>query len=240
MEEMQKQTENVPLDATETADVADKEKPAFCNKFATADELEKAYDNLQREFTKKCQQNAQLSRALETARAESACHATPCETEPPSSRPDGQNTELPTENDSDAARTPLYESPDWDNTVEQFMSKYPSAARYAKDIAKTLASNAELSLRKDCLEKAYFDVLQKADRPYEELVGDEEFLERYVYGNDRVRDRIIEDFLRRNMDVQAPRTIAASGRTHVTPPSRPRSIREAGGIVKNMLANRRI
>ena len=51
MEEMQKQTENVPLAEPCAAD-GDKDRPAFCNKFATADELERAYDNLQREFTK--------------------------------------------------------------------------------------------------------------------------------------------------------------------------------------------
>ena len=64
---MQKQTENVPLAEPCAAD-GDKDRPAFCNKFATADELERAYDNLQREFTKKCQQNSELTRALAEAR----------------------------------------------------------------------------------------------------------------------------------------------------------------------------
>lgn len=72
------------------------------------------------------------------------------------------------------------------------------------------------------------------------MVSDDDFLEKYVYGNQRVKDRIIERYLLENIDAQVPRTIAGSGRTHVTPPSRPKSIREAGGIVKNMLANRRI
>lgn len=239
MEDMQKQTESLPLEAQETA-MEDKEKTAFCNKFATAGELEKAYDNLQREFTKKCQQNSELTRALEAVKegAHSADEKT--EGEPTEARPEGRDTETPTASNCALPTTPLYETDGWDDKVSEFMKKYPSADRYTGVIAKELASDRELATRDDCLERAYFLALQKADKSFEEIAADERFLEKYVYGNEKIKDRIIEEFLLKNMDVQAPRTIAASGRTHVTPPSRPRSIREAGGIVKNMLANRRI
>lgn len=238
MEDTQKQTENVPREE-DKAHTADKDKPAFCNKFATADELEKAYDNLQREFTKKCQQNSELSRALkQTAQAVQKCGRT--DGEPRMSQTEGREKETSTETECDCAKTPVYDSPEWENKVSEFFREYPAAQRYTDKIAKALASDADLAKRGDCLERAYFAVLRQADRPYEEIAGDESFLEKYVYGNQKVKDRIIEEFLRKNTEVVAPRVIAASGRTNVTPPSRPKSIREAGGIVKNMLANRRI
>lgn len=245
MEKMQKQTETLPLGINGDVDAADKEKTAFCNKFATADELEKAYDNLQREFTRKCQQNSALSKALEQAKChagegeENKITADTCK-EPSVQRPEGQETELPTADNGGTATTPVYESPDWDEKVKKFMQDYPSAQRYTRRIAKVIAENTQLATCEDCLEKAFFKVLLDADRPYEELASDDNFIEKYIAKNDKVKDRIIAEFLRKNMDVQAPRIIAGSGRTHVTPPSRPKSISEAGGIVKNMLANRRI
>ncbi len=239
MEETQKQTETLPLAEPQEAQAEDKEQTAFCNKFATAGELEKAYGNLQREFTRKCQQNAQLSRELESYRAGAAKEAEG-DGEPLSARPEGQENDMPTAENGAEAKTPVYESPEWDDKVKDFMKKYPKAARYTQEIARKLATDGELALREDCLERAFFDVLQSSDRSFEELAADEEFLQKYVYENERVKDRIIREFLRKNMDVSAPRMIADGGRTHVTPPSRPKSISEAGGIVKNMLANRRI
>lgn len=235
MEEVQKQTEDLSPDAPVEAS-EDKERTAFCNKFATADELEKAYDSLQREFTKKCQVNSRLSRELEELRnAKETTYG-----EPPTARPEGREKETPTALNGAKATTPVYESPDWESRVGEFMKKYPQAARYTQSIAKTLAQDQSLAMREDCLERAYFDVLVKADRTPEEVIADDDFLEKYVFDNPRVKDRIIEKYLLENMDAEVPRTIAGSGRTHVTPPSRPKSIREAGGIVKNMLANRRI
>lgn len=239
MEDTQKQTEQLPLAESADANGNDKERPAFCNKFSSAEELEKAYDNLQREFTKKCQANSALVRELEAARSGER-KEDEGEREPQAARPEGQHTDLPTADNGDGAKTPFYESEDWDGRVNGFMQKYPSAARHTAEIAKVLAEDKELAMQSDCLEQAYFRVLRATDRPYEELADDEKFLEKYVYANERVRERIIEDFLREKIETRVPPTIAASGRTHLTPPSRPRSIREAGGIVKNMLENRRI
>ncbi len=235
MEEVQKQTEDLSP-AAPVGEPEDKERTAFCNKFATADELERAYDSLQREFTRKCQANSRLSREIEELRNAKAT----TDGEPPTARPEGREIETPTALNGAEATTPVYESPDWESRVGEFMKKYPQAARYTQSIARTLAHDPSLASREDCLERAYFDVLVKADRPPEEVVADDDFLEKYVYDNPRVKDRIIERYLLENLDAEVPRTIAASGRTHVTPPSRPKSIREAGGIVKNMLANRRI
>ena len=235
MEEVQKQTEDLSPEA-HVDEAADKERTAFCNKFATADELEKAYDSLQREFTKKCQVNSRLSRELEELRNAKVT----TDGEPLTARPEGRGNETPTALNGVEATTPVYESPDWECRVGEFMKKYPQAARYTQSIAKTLAGDPSLAMREDCLERAYFDVLVKADRTPEEVVADDDFLEKYVLDNPRVKDRIIEKYLLENLDAEIPRTIAGSGRTHVTPPSRPKSIREAGGIVKNMLANRRI
>lgn len=51
---------------------ADNGEEIFCGKFASVGELERAYDSLQSEFTRRCQLNAQLKRRLEESAAKSS------------------------------------------------------------------------------------------------------------------------------------------------------------------------
>lgn len=48
---------------------ADNGNRIFCGKFASVGELEKAYDSLQSEFTRKCQRNAWLEKRFEESEA---------------------------------------------------------------------------------------------------------------------------------------------------------------------------
>ena len=59
MEDSQKQTPAAPQIGGENGE------RVFCGKFASAGELEKAYDSLQSAFTRKCQRSAELERKLE-------------------------------------------------------------------------------------------------------------------------------------------------------------------------------
>ena len=51
---------------------ADNGEKIFCGKFASVGELERAYDSLQSEFTRRCQLNALLKRRLEESAAKSS------------------------------------------------------------------------------------------------------------------------------------------------------------------------
>lgn len=246
MQEEQKQTDIIPPEQTDGAatDIeqspvekpeTDKDKTVFCNKFSSAQELEKAYDNLQREFTKKCQRNSDLTKKLAEVQSKMQDNAD----ERGESRPQEREIEASAMQTVDE-NLPVYALPDWDEKVKGFMQEYPEAHKYTDSIAGEIAADENLSRDKDCLRKAFLRVLKRNDVPYEQLVEDENFLQKYVYGNDRIRDYFEKRILLDNIQVSPPSVIRSSGLTSVTPPSRPKSIREAGGIVKKMLANRRI
>lgn len=216
-------------------DGQDKDKTVFCNKFSSAEELEKAYNNLQKEFTKKCQQNAMLIKKFNELKDLSQANALQDNFQ---TQPKERDTETPSTNNTAENRL-QYALPDWEEKVKAFLQQYPIANRFTGKIATILAQNDDLSCQGDCLELALLQVLQNENRSFEEIAEDQEFLKTYIFNNEKIKDVIIKEYLR-NLNVNTPTVIAENGRTSICPPSRPKSIRDASGIVKNMLANRRI
>ena len=191
----------------------DNESAASVGKFASSEELLKAYKNLEAEFTRKCQQLKESERRSEPA-AESA---------------------------ADAGSAPLYESEEWDDKVAAFLGEYPIAEEYAKDIAKLLSEDRALAGQENCLEIALGKVLAKNYRRPESIVEDEAFLEEHVYRNDKIRDRVIRDYLEGLSSLAgAPKTLPHGGAAAIIPPSRPRTIEEAGAMAEKMIKARRI
>ena len=191
----------------------DNEKAASVGKFASSDELLKAYKNLEAEFTKKCQQLKEAERRSEPsdeARAEEGS-------------------------------APLYEREEWDDKVAAFLGKYPIAEEYAKEISAVLSEDRELAEQENCLEVALGRALAKSYRKPESMIEDEAFLEKYVYGNDKIRDRVIRDYIEGLSPLAgAPRTLPHGGAAAIIPPARARSVEEAGAMAQKFILSRRI
>ena len=191
----------------------DNESAASVGKFASSEELLKAYKNLEAEFTRKCQQLKESERRSEPA-AEVA---------------------------ADAGSAPLYESEEWDDKVAAFLGEYPIAEEYAKDIARLLSEDRALAGRDNCLEIVLGKVLAKNYRRPESIVEDEAFLEEHVYRNDKIRDRVIRDYLEGLSGLAgAPKTLPHGGAAAIIPPSKPRTVAEAGAMAEKMIRSRRI
>ncbi len=191
----------------------DNEKTVSVGKFANSDELLKAYNHLEAEFTKKCQQ-------LKETERRSATSSEPSTTE-------------------DAA--PLYEKEDWDERVAAFLGKYPMAEEYANEIGAVLLEDKALAGREDCLDVALGRAVAKNYKKPESIVEDEAFLEKHVYKNDKIRNKIIQEYLEGLSPlVGAPRTLPHGGAAAIIPPSRPASIEEAGAMAEKLINSRRI
>lgn len=191
----------------------DNEGAASVGKFANSDELLKAYNHLEAEFTKKCQQ-------LKTAERRS-------EPSTPTMAAEGS--------------APLYEKEDWDEKVAVFLEKYPIAEEYAKDIGAILTEDKALAGRDDCLEVALGRAVAKNYKKPESIVEDETFLEKYVYHNDKIRDKVIADYLAGLSPLSgAPRTLPHGGAAAIIPPLRAKSIEEAGAMAEKLIRSRRI
>ena len=215
MQENMEQAVNSPeTPSPETESVVkENEGSASVGKFANSDELMKAYKNLEAEFTKKCQQLKESERRSEP-------------------------TELPS---AQVGSAPLYEREDWEDRVAAFLGEYPIAEEYAKEISAVLAEDGALAAQENCLEIALGRAVAKNYRKPESIIEDESFLEDHVYHNDKIRDRVIRDYLEGLTPLAgAPRTLPHGGAAAIIPPTRARSIEEAGAMAEKLIKSRRI
>lgn len=134
----------------------------------------------------------------------------------------------------------VYERRDWQDKVDRFFCDYPIAKDFAAMIGEQIASDEALSKDGDCLEKALAKVFAKVYVLPEKLVEDDDFVEKYVYGNEKIRGAIVEKYLEELEQNQPPRSISSRGSIALTPPDRPKSIADAGRVIQAMLDNRRI
>ncbi len=137
-------------------------------------------------------------------------------------------------------KTAVFDGDGWRATVKKFFTEYPLAKNFASQIGKEIADDAALHTDANCLEKALLRVLCREYVAPEKLAEDDGFLQNYVLTNQAVKQAIIDEYLD-NLQKSAPvRAIASGGQITLTPPSRPKSIEEAGAVIRTMLNNRRI
>lgn len=149
---------------------------------------------------------------------------------------DGEDIKNAPENES----IPVFEQVGWKAKVQNFLQAYPIAKDFSAQIGRLIADSKELAQDENCLEKALATALAEAYVSPEKLAGDEEFLQKYVFGNQALKDRIIQEYLDGLQQNLPPKSISARGQITLTPPSRPTSIAEAGNVFKAMFNNRRI
>lgn len=213
MQENMEQTAILPEEIPATSEAEDNESTVSVGKFANSDELLKAYNRLQSEFTRKCQQLKEAEARRET---------------PPSE-------------DGEAGSTPLYAKEEWEDKVAAFVEKYPIAKEYAAEISSILKDDPELAKEDRCLDIALGKAVAKSYKTPESIIEDGDFLERYVFPNDKIRDRVISDYLRELSPlIGAPKTLPHGGSAAIIPPTRARSIEEAGAMAVKMIKDRRI
>ncbi len=135
---------------------------------------------------------------------------------------------------------PVYEQVGWKDKVQRFLRDYPIAKNFAEQIGREIANDKGLSLDASCLEKALAITLAKEYVAPDKLVEDEDFLQKYILCNESIKDRIIDGYFESLQQNLPPRSISSRGQMTITPPSKPKSIAEAGSVIRAMLNNRRI
>ena len=182
-------------------DIVDASSPY--GKFKDADSLYKAYNELQSEFTRKCQRLSELE----------------------SSKVD---------NVDNIASTPTDTTANWQNDVDEFIKSHRLAMQYSKDITSELMRDSSLSKDRIGLEAAYSRVIESKFQSRDEMIQDEAFLQDYVYSNENIKKKIVNDYL--NSINRAPTVLGnSSGNLSFTTNSKPTSLKEARTIVEEML-----
>ncbi|MBE5745761.1 MAG: hypothetical protein E7359_00525 [Clostridiales bacterium] len=170
-------------------------------KFKSVEALSKAYENLEREFTKKCQ----------------------------------KLNELMSENNTEVL--PQYKKEDWLVKVSNFIAENKFAKDYTKQIADVLLEDEALAKKEDALSLAYSKVLNDNFKTKEELAEDEDFLNQFVYKNEKIKTKIIEDYLLEiNNNQTVPLLSKVKGTSSVSSPKFiPKSLKEASRYAEQIL-----
>ena len=186
------------------------EESGSLNKFKNFSELEKAYVNLEKEFTKKCQ-------ALNKLKA-------------------GDN-EAPTStsgNDASPQGFADYEK------INKFFEDNPNAKQFADEISTVIKSDKVLAESPNSLDLAFEKVKANHFKTKDEMLVDEDFVENYVLKNDKIKEKILEQYLSGIMSSKTLPIMASpvGANMMITPPSKPKTIKEAGEYMMSLVNNK--
>lgn len=134
----------------------------------------------------------------------------------------------------------IFMSQSWQEKVDSFMQSFPKSQQYVSLIGQEIINDLSLQSNENCLEIAYARVMNNLYTPPCEIINDQDFREKYVFNNKEITSKIIENYLINLESNKPPKSILTRGQIVLTPPDKPRSIEEAGKVIKNMLHNRRI
>lgn len=129
--------------------------------------------------------------------------------------------------------TPTYEKSDWRDTVESFMTDYPEAQEIAGEIARILVESPEIRDSERPLERAYIAILSER-KSADKLANDDKFLAEYIYPSDKIRDKIISEYIA-ELNSNTPSVMAKGGETFITPPKSPKNLKEAMNLAEKLL-----
>ena len=172
MEEKENWEQPENLDNVLVADAKIEENTTSSNsgsqygKFKDADSLLTAYNNLQAEFTRKCQKLSELEKN------------------------DKENLEK-----IELEKMPIFETDDWQNKVSNFLEQNKDAKKYANDISNYILNNPELQNDKNALELAWAKVVSEKYKSPESFVSDDKFVDDFVMSNEHIKQKIISKYI---------------------------------------------
>lgn len=180
------------------------EEDSSLGKFKDVESLMEAYKNLQAEFTRKSQKLSEYTKQLENI------------------------------NDNANKVVPVYEQENWQEQVGEFLKVNPEAKKYANEISEAILNDKVLVNNKNSLEFAWAKVLASKYKTPETLASDEEFLNTYILKDEKVKKKIIENYL--DLLQQNKATPLISSHTgsafSLTPKNRPKTLSEASKLAE--------
>lgn len=176
-------------------------------KFKSSDALLEAYNELQSEFTRKCQKLSDTEKKLQ------------------------EKSIVDTGKDNIDTKSEFA----WQNKISEFLQSHKNASDLVDDISNEIMNDANLRESEDGLEKAYSRVVEKKYVPQEQLANNDEFLEKFIYSNNKIKEKIINEYI---ASLQLPKSPINLSRTGVSggiaTNNKFNSLAEANKYVENM------
>lgn len=202
MEEILEQPE---IDSTEQGTAVqnnegslNEQKTGSISKFKDADELLKAYQSLEKEFTKKCQQLSEISK------------------------------------DKQQECIPVYQDINWQDRVNEFVSNNPSAQKYSQQISEMIINDKTIASSNNPLQSAWAKIVDELKTP-EQLLGDSDFVDKYIINNKEIQAKIIDNFLKKPNTAPSLIGKQTGASTILAPLVKPKNLEEANELVRSLL-----
>ena len=206
--------ENINLGAEEQqieTDIEQKGSPFnVLSKFKSVDALSEAYQNLEKEFTQKCQKVKELTDKI-TAQ----------------------------ENMAKQKAIPEYLKEGWGQKVANFYNAHPEAVDFAYDISRVIQTDSRIASSETALDDALTKVLAGKYMPYGELVKNQEFLNKYIYSNQDISEKIVLDYLNNVQSQKVMPLMSSVGGTgtFASPVKKPTNLTDASRMAEAYLKN---
>ncbi len=120
----------------------------------------------------------------------------------------------------------------WEEKVDNFFEKNPIATSYVDKIMDELVLDEGLKEDENCLNVAFNRALNKLLKPYDQLVKEREFLDKYVVNNDEIKEEIIAKYLSNVAKSHPYNLIDEGGNFTLSPKNKPKTIRECGDYIE--------
>lgn len=161
-------SDNVPMaDAKIEESTPSSDNGSQYGKFKDAESLLTAYNNLQAEFTRKCQRLSELEK---------------------------QEQEVPAKEEMED-KTPVFETEDWQSKVTTFLEQNKDAKKYANEISNYILNDPELQNDKNALDIAWAKVVSQKYKSPESIVSDDKFVDDFVMSNEQIKQKIISQYI---------------------------------------------
>lgn len=206
-------------------------------KFKTANDLLNAYNNLQAEFTRRCQRIKSLEKELQDYNEkdldalntgdEPTLNESTLKTEMSSDMADDNNKKYDTASNE---KLPSYLNDNFSEEVANFLNENKNAKQYAKEIGEEILKDKTLTLQ-----SAYDRVLAKMYKNPSELATDDEFINNYILSNDAVLKNIIKKY--KSEEQKLPKFINnENGNIAQAYPNAVSTIKEAGELAYKLFS----
>lgn len=178
-------------------------------KFKDSAKLLDAYNELQSEFTRKCQKLSDAEKKLQEFTLD--------------------------KNASESQESIQKEEFAWNKNISEFLQSHKNASNLVEEITDEIINDEALRNCDDGLERAYARVIEKKYIPHAELAKDQDFLEKYIYSNDQIKNKIIKEYVSTLQSRQNPITLSGDGFSRgVATGNRIESLEDARKYVENM------
>lgn len=213
-------------------------------KFKNAKALLDAYNNLQSEFTRKCQLLKELQK--DKIDEEKVSNDENIEKNLENSIKNQENllkNENNEENHAEVIDSKIETSQEKDNVelgddqdntqaLSQFLLENHEAVEYAEEIKKYLQSNSK---NKNPFENAWANVILSHIKTNN---SSDPMIDQYILSNEKVKNKIIENYLNELTNQKSPMIMSSQGGERVSGvfPDSPKTLAEAKKIVNNMFS----